>query len=171
MTTDRLETPHLVGEFKDAMSMLASGVCVVTTTDQEGTAYGFAATSVTSVSMDPALLLICQATSSRSHSVFATCDALAVNVLAAGQQQLAERFASPLVDRFAHAGFCPGTTGAPIHPDALATVECRMEKSIPAGDHSILLADVRAVRVRPGEPLVYLGRRYRQIAGDAPMTI
>lgn len=164
MTANALGDPPVAETFKEAMSALAGGVCVVTTVDDQGTPHGFAATSVTSVSLDPPLILICQARTSRSHRVFAACESLAVNMLTADQRHLAERFAGRVADRFADAGFVTGDTGVPTCPAALATVECRLVETIDAGDHSILLGEVRSVRARPGTPLIYHGRRYQQVS-------
>ncbi|WP_158895091.1 flavin reductase family protein [Amycolatopsis anabasis] len=152
-----------VAGFTEAMASLAGGVCVVTCVDEAGTPRGFAATSVTSVSLDPPLVLVCLAKTSRSHPVFSRCEWLAVNVLTAEQQELAVRFSTPVADRFAGAGFGPGRGGAPVHPDALANVECRRIETVDAGDHSVLLAEVAAVRTRTGEPLVYHGRQYQRL--------
>lgn len=157
-----MRTP-LVDDFKEAMAALASGVCVVTTIDGDDAPRGFAATSVTSVSMRPPLLLVCQAKTSRSYGIFSTCKHLTVNVLAAGQQELAARFSSTCADRFADTGFVLGPSGTPHHPAALASVECVRQRTVDAGDHSVLLAEVLSVRTRPGEPLVYHHRRYQRM--------
>ncbi|WP_316527819.1 flavin reductase family protein [Kitasatospora brasiliensis] len=149
--------------FKDAMAALAGGVCVVTTTGPDGTPYGFAATSVTSVSLDPPMMLVCQAKSSRSYELFAGAGPVAINVLAAGQRSVAERFATPKIDKFAGTGFEYTDGLAPELPGALAAVQCRRARTIDAGDHSVLLLDVVAVRTAAGEPLVYHGRRYGRL--------
>lgn len=150
-------------DFKEAMAALAGGVCVITTVSPEGSPVGFTATAVTSVSLTPPLLLVCVAKNARSHALFAGCQHLTVNVLAAEQQELATRFAAPVADRFAGAGFEPGLDHTPRHPAALACVECRRTETIDAGDHSVLLAEVVSVRARPGAPLVYHGRRYQRL--------
>ncbi|KOV62013.1 flavin reductase family protein [Streptomyces sp. MMG1121] len=153
----------LEAHFKDAMAALAGGVCVVTTTGPDGVPYGFAATSVTSVSLDPPMMLVCQAKSSRSYELFAGAGPVAVNMLAARQRPVAERFAAPVDDKFAGTGFECADGLAPVLPGALAAVQCRRVRTIDAGDHSVLLLDVRAVRTAPGEPLIYHGRRYERL--------
>lgn len=158
-----MSAEDLQAGFRDAMASLAGAVCVVTTTRPDGVPVGFAATSVTSVSLDPPLLLVCQAKSSRSHAVFASADLLAVNVLSARQQHLAVRFSTRVPDRFAGAGFERATGGALVHPDALASAVCGRVDTVDAGDHSVLLAQVRSVRAKPGEPLVYQQRRYQTL--------
>ncbi|SDW60145.1 NADH-FMN oxidoreductase RutF, flavin reductase (DIM6/NTAB) family [Amycolatopsis xylanica] len=153
-------------EFKEAMAALAGGVCVVTAVDSEGAPRGFAATSVTSVSMRPPMLLVCQSKSSGSYPVFANCEHLTVNVLAADQHELAGLFSTPGADRFTGTGFVPGPEGTPVHPDALASVECRLRETVDAGDHSVLMAEVLSVRTCPGEPLIYHDRRYQRLSQD-----
>ncbi|MET9264298.1 flavin reductase family protein [Amycolatopsis sp. NPDC004079] len=155
-------TAALLDEFKDAMSALAGGVCVVTALDDDGTPRGYAATSVTSVSMRPPLLLVCQAKTSSSYDVFSRCSRFGVNVLAAEQTELAALFATPGADRFGDTGFEPGEEGTLLHPDALAAIECRRRETVDAGDHGLLLGEVRAATTRPGDPLVYHGRRYQR---------
>lgn len=154
---------ELLDGFKEAMAGLAGGVCVVTTVDPDGVPCGFAATSVTSVSLRPPMLLVCQATTSSSYPVFVTCEYFAVNVLAVEQRDLAALFATPDADRFDGTGFRPGEYNVPLHPMALATVQCRRRETVDAGDHSLLMGEVCAARGRHGEPLVYQGRRYQRL--------
>ncbi|MFE0027602.1 flavin reductase family protein [Amycolatopsis sp. NPDC059021] len=156
-------TAALLDEFKDAMATLAGGVCVVTALDADGTPRGYAATSVTSVSMRPPLLLVCQAKSSSSYEVFARCSRFGVNVLAAEQVELAALFATPGADRFGGTGFEPGEHGTLLHPGALAGIECRRRDTVDAGDHGLLLGEVCAARTCPGDPLVYHGRCYQRV--------
>ena len=156
-------TAALLDEFKDAMAALAGGVCVVTAVAGDGTPRGYAATSVTSVSMHPPLLLVCQAKTSGSYGVFSRCTYFGVNVLTAEQAELAALFATPGADRFGGTGFEPGEHGTLLHPEALATVECRRRDTVDAGDHGLLLGEVCAVRTRSGDPLVYHGRRYQRV--------
>ncbi|NHD16066.1 MULTISPECIES: flavin reductase family protein [Actinopolyspora] len=166
----REEPAHeeLVAEFKEAMSSLAAGVCVVTTLNQHAEPIGFAASSVASVSVDPLLLLVCQAKSARSHGVFAECENFAVSVLAAEQRELAERFAKPVADRFSGSGFVAGGRRAPTHPDALARLQCRRVETVDAGDHSILLGRPVEISTTRGDPLVYQARRFRRVE---PLTV
>ncbi|MBD0673177.1 flavin reductase family protein [Streptomyces sp. CBMA156] len=165
MSRESLLAPSddLRAHFKDAMAALAGGVCVVTTTGPDGTPYGFAATSVTSVSLDPPMMLVCQAKSSRSYRLFAEAGPVAINVLAAGQRPVAERFATSVDDKFAGTGFEYAEGLAPVLPGALAAVRCRRARTVDAGDHSVLLLDVLDVRTAPGEPLIYHGRRYERL--------
>ncbi|MET8852834.1 flavin reductase family protein [Amycolatopsis sp. NPDC004625] len=156
-------TAALLDEFKDAMAALAGGVCVVTALDDDGNPRGYAATSVTSVSMRPPLLLVCQAKTSSSYRLFSRCTHFGVNVLTAEQAELAALFATPGADRFGGTGFETGEHGTLLHPDALASVECRRRETVDAGDHGLLLGEVCAAHTRPGDPLVYHGRRYQRV--------
>lgn len=156
--------PNVLPSFKDAMAALAGGVCLVTAVDEKAEPVGFAASSVTSVSLDPPLLLMCQAKSSRSHRVFSACSLFAVNVLGEQQRDLAVRFSTPGVDRFTGTGFALDSAGVPTHPSALARVRCRRTRTIDAGDHSIIIGEVVDVDVTGGRPLVHQDRRYQRIA-------
>ena len=157
-------TDELQEAFRAAMAGLAGGVCVVTTTDDEDEPRGFAATSVTSLSLHPPLLAVSQSRGSSSHDVFRDCAHFGVSVLAREQRELADRFATSGADRFTGTGFRHGRHGCPLHPEALAEVECARRDTVDAGDHVLLIGEVCAVRTRAGDPLVYQDRRYHRLA-------
>lgn len=164
---DRLGA-DLMADFKDAMAALAAGVCLVTTSDERCRPVGFAASSVTSVSLGPPMLLVCQAKTSGSYPVFTECGTFAVNVLGAQQRELADRFATPGAARFTDTGFVQREEpGAPVHPEALARLLCRRTRTIDAGDHAIILGEVCEAEVTAGDPLVYQQRRFQRVMPQA----
>ncbi|MFH9353984.1 flavin reductase family protein [Kitasatospora sp. NPDC017646] len=164
--------PHATpDEFRAALSQLAAGVSLVTVHDEEdGEDVGMTATSFLSVSLDPPLVLISVREDSRMDEVLSRNDTWAVSVLAEGQKTLGSRFAmrGRLSDRllFADTPHHRGAhTGAPLIEGALATVECRTEQRIPAGDHILLVGRVleAAVPTPGGQPLLYFRGGYRAL--------
>src|SRR3546814_4469031 len=98
MTAMTLETT--VESFKDAMAALPSGVTIVTTCDDAWRPWGFTASAITSLSMDPPLVLICLAKSARCHPAFMALDRWNIHILGEEHTELAYRFASRDADKF-----------------------------------------------------------------------
>ncbi|MGW0184447.1 flavin reductase family protein [Streptomyces sp. NPDC003362] len=167
-------------EFRAAMSRLAAGVVLVTAVEPPldpddptapgGEDVGMTATAFMSVSLDPPLVLVSLREGSRMDDLLAEQPLWAVSVLAESQRQIAGRFAMKgrVSDRllFADLPHRRGeASGAPLVGGALATLECRTEQRVPAGDHTlvigrVLTADVPGV---DGGPLAYFRGRYRQL--------
>jgi flavin reductase (DIM6/NTAB) family NADH-FMN oxidoreductase RutF len=102
----------------------------------------------------------------RSVSVidaFRAAEFFGINVLAAGQRELSERFARKGLDRFAGVPWHRGKTGAPLLEGALATLECAVSQRTPSGDHEILVGHVLHTRVADGSPLVFYASGYRTL--------
>ena len=85
--------------FRQALSQLAAGTSIVTTRDEDGRLFGMTATAVTSVSLDPPLVLVCVDNRVRTAAVLQAQAPFVVQFLAANQEALARRFASPIADR------------------------------------------------------------------------
>src|SRR5712692_3461829 len=103
----------------------ASGITISTVLDAAGRAQGMTANSFTSVSLVPPLLLICVDHRSKLLECFRERNHFGINVLHQSQRYLSERFAGRGYDRFEGVDWYPGQTGAPLLPNALATIECR----------------------------------------------
>lgn len=86
---------------RDAFGAFATGVTVVTASDAAGKPIGFTANSFTSVSLDPPLLLVCLAKSSRNYESMTSAGRFAINVLSETQKDVSNTFARPVEDRFA----------------------------------------------------------------------
>jgi len=151
-------TAH-AGQFRHALSRFASGVTIVTCYDAAGRPRGFTASSFTSLSLDPPLVLVCLARSADCHRAFATADRYAVHILRAEQADLAERFGGRRADKFDGTPFCVGEAGTPVLPGALATLSCAAHAVLPGGDHSILVGRVVDMAVADGAPLLHFDRR------------
>ena len=153
--------------FRDAMGQMASGVTIITMRI-EGEDHGFTASSFTSLSLDPMLVLVCVVKTQRCHALLQQAGHYAANILAYSQQDLGLRFADPLItDRFAGIATTRAATGAPILPDSLAWVDCRVRDVLPGGDHSIFVGEVVAGDARSsGAALVYHNRHWERVGGE-----
>ncbi|GAA3834833.1 flavin reductase family protein [Streptomyces phyllanthi] len=159
------------------MSRLASGVVLVTAhepaLDPEGPPgedVGMTATSFMSVSLDPPLVMVSLREGSRMDDLLAEQPLWAVSVLSESQRHIAGRFAMKgrLSDRllFQDVPYVRGVaSGAPVLDGALATLECRTEQRVTAGDHTLVIGRVltAAVPAADGGPLTYFRGRYRQL--------
>ncbi len=153
-------------DFRQAMGCFATGVTVITV-DQDGEVHGMTANAFTSVSLDPTLILVCVDHRTRTHSHLHARKRFGVNVLAADQQSISEYYART-VETHQHAEeagarFDRTAHGTPVLHGALAYLECRLQTTQAAGDHTIFIAEVEDVLVREGEPLLYFRSQYRQM--------
>ncbi|MDH6113666.1 flavin reductase ActVB [Kitasatospora sp. MAP12-15] len=148
--------------FRDAMSLLAAPTAIVATRDADGQPWGFTASAVTSVSLDPPLLLVGIARTSSCHQALVSAAEFTVNVLGEQHQDIARRFATHGLDRFAGSGLTswPGTA-LPCLPDARVLLRCTVAQVTPAGDHDLLLGAVTGIRIgHPGRSLVWYQRTF-----------
>jgi flavin reductase (DIM6/NTAB) family NADH-FMN oxidoreductase RutF len=155
------------GVFRAAMGQMASGVTVVTM-HVDGEDHGFTATSFTSLSLEPMLVLVCVVKAQRSHLLIEQAGHFAVNILGCNQQELGKRFADPVIyDRFAGLTVARAATGAPVLPDSLAWVDCELREVLPGGDHSIFIGEVSAAFASTSDAaLVYHNRQWGRFRGD-----
>jgi flavin reductase (DIM6/NTAB) family NADH-FMN oxidoreductase RutF len=154
-------------QFVAGMRQLAAGVTLVTTA-LDGARAGLTATAVCSVSAEPPQLLACVNREAEAHSLLLASGRLAVNLLSAGQRGLADRFSGRTgvngEARFGAGRWTTMVTGAPILEDAPASFDCEIVTAHEAGTHTIFIARVLAVAVRPGlSPVVYLDGLYGRI--------
>ena len=155
--------PVTIETFKQAVGSFATGVTIITARDGRGGLHGFTANSFTSVSLDPPLVLVCLARRAPSLRGFSIGGPFAVNILAAGQQELSGQFARPAADKFEGAGQVTGQNGAPLLGGCHAHLECRLEHWFHGGDHVILVGYVTRAEVADNEPLLFHRSRYTQL--------
>jgi flavin reductase (DIM6/NTAB) family NADH-FMN oxidoreductase RutF len=166
--------PQETGEFdrrdlRNALGAFGTGVTVITTKDDEGRLYGVTASSFNSVSLSPPLVLWSQSRSAPSHAVFRNAPRFAVNILAADQTDLSERFSRPSVDKFAGVDFSFTDVGMPLLSGTAGHFICSNENQIDGGDHVIYLARVLAYcHDVAARPLFFWKGRYLQ--PELPIT-
>jgi flavin reductase (DIM6/NTAB) family NADH-FMN oxidoreductase RutF len=156
---------------RNALGEFATGVVVVTANGPDCTPVGMTMSSFNAVSLDPPLVLFSIGKQANSLSAFAAAESYVINVLAGHQEDLSNRFARPLSDKWAGLDFERGLGGAPLLKGALAHFECARHELIEGGDHLIFLAKVEHFSVAPGnaDPLIFLRGRYRRIRNDWQM--
>ncbi len=159
-------------DFRKAMGSFATGVTVITV-DLDGKVHGMTANALTSVSLEPLLLLVCVDHAAQTHAHLRAKKRFGVNILAEGQQPISEFYARRVelqgdAEQEAGARFDRTAHGTPVLHGALAYLECRLKSTQEAGDHTIFIAEVEEVVVREGEPLLYFRGRYREIGGEDP---
>jgi flavin reductase (DIM6/NTAB) family NADH-FMN oxidoreductase RutF len=147
--------------FRDALAAFATGVTIVTARDADGAPVGLTANSFNSVSLAPPLVLWSLWRGAGSMQAFARGSHYAINILAADQHDLAERFAGKTRDRFAGLAWREGAGGAPLLEGAAAVFECFNRSQYEEGDHIIFVGEVERCARRPGaSPLIFHGGRY-----------
>jgi len=127
------------------MGCFPTGVTVVTARDAKGKPFGLTVNSLTSVSLDPPLILVCIDRGASSHDPLVSASSFAVSVLSDEQVSVARRFASePSDGRFEGIGWRQVASGDPVVDGATAWLSCTRESVYGAGDHSIVLGRVEA---------------------------
>lgn len=152
-------------EFRRALGLFASGVCVVTTRDASGRLHGITVSAFCSVSLEPPLISVCIEKNTGSHQAFTESAAFVVNILNANQQHVSDRFAARIADKFEGVAYSAGVNDLPVLDGALANLECVLKHSFDAGDHTIFVGQIEKSTVSEREPLVYFQGSYRAI-GD-----
>jgi flavin reductase (DIM6/NTAB) family NADH-FMN oxidoreductase RutF len=150
-------------DFRHAIGHFPTGVTVVTSVGIDGQPVGTTANAVSSLSLDPPLILVCFDRSSQTLEAVLAHGAFAVNVLGARQQHLSANFARRgLAAAWDGVRHRPGRTGSPRLHGVLATLECTVEHRLPGGDHEIVVGRVRDVETSAAEapPLVFWRGRY-----------
>lgn len=164
MTTDidPVGTDPLV--LRQAYACFPSGVTAVCAL-VDSVPVGMAASSFTTVSLDPPLVSVCVQDTSTTWPVLATAPRLGVTVLGAGHAEACRQLARRTGDRFAGLAWTATTSGAVVLQDAPAVLDCSVENVVVAGDHSIVVLRVHALRAEHDlDPLVFHRSRFRALA-------
>lgn len=171
MTVSLASPDTLVSDFRYAMRRLAATVTLVTTSDADGQRYGMLATSVTSVTMEPPMLLVCVSRSAHVHPALMARKRMCINVLLDEQAELVRAFSSSLPhdERFANAHCENHTTfDLPYLRVAQALFFCEVDQVVEAGTHSVVLARVLESRaIDAVRPMVYVDGRMSHLPGSA----
>lgn len=157
-----------VRHFRNALSQFATGVTVITTRLADGSFFGLTASSFNSVSLDPPLVLWSLAQGASSLPLFTGNSHYVINVLAAAQAELAERFARRIENRFEGVDFVLSHTGLPILKGAAAWFECHNRSRYPEGDHVIFVGEVERCDVQPQAALVFHGGHFVSTISKSP---
>lgn len=152
-------------EFREALGRFATGVAVVTAQTEEGEAVGVTVNSLTSVSLDPPLVLICLDRKMTAIEAFSRGQHFAINVLAENQQALSERFAFRRHSGFEGVAFETWNGGCPVIDGCVANLECSRFEVHSGGDHLIVVGRVERIRTSDRKPLLYFRGDYDGLCG------
>jgi flavin reductase (DIM6/NTAB) family NADH-FMN oxidoreductase RutF len=158
--------------FREIMSTFPSGVAIVTARGDDGKPRGLTVSAFCPVSLSPPLVLVCIDKASNSLIAIQRSGGFTVNLLAAGREELARRYASKAEDKFdGVATRAPEVVeaGPILVDDCIAYAACRVHSAIEAGDHFIIVGLVEEGEHRAGEvPLMYGRRVFTDWAAHLP---
>ncbi|TPV96513.1 MAG: flavin reductase [Myxococcales bacterium FL481] len=156
--------------FRGALAKFGSGVTVVTTL-AEAQDVGLTVSAFCSVSTDPPQVLVCIANKSPARDAMHARGHFAVSVLSRDQLDLGARFAGMIpgvTNRFSGVAIERAPSGCALIVGAIATLDCRVEQAVAAGDHTVFVGQVMACTTAEGSPLLYQDRAWRELAA-APL--
>ena len=151
-------------KFRQCLSKFATGVTVVTCSDDDGRPYGITANSFSSVSLEPRLILWNVAKVSNSLQAFLDAEYFAINILASDQQQLSSHFAKSDHTLFDPVEILRSEENVPLIPGTLGCFECRAFNIHECGDHYIIIGEVVRFEARDAEPLLFFNGKYASLA-------
>ena len=156
------EPVDVVTGLKGAMRRLASGVAIVTALGDEAPV-GMAATSITSLTMDPPAILVCVNQSAGIHAHLTPGCPVSINLLSRHQRDVSSAFGGAVAReaRFGVGSWTADAHGLPILEEAQANLSCTVDSMTPYGTHSIVIARVQAVRLSDAvDPLIFQDGAY-----------
>lgn len=150
--------------FRDTLGMFGTGVCVVTGQAPGAAPFGMTVNSFSSVSLEPPLVLWSIQKNSEMLATFEQIDRWAINVLGLDQQADSNRYAKKGDHALEEGSFRVGRTGMPVLRNCIAQFECVDVQRVDAGDHIILIGEVKAFhKKREAKPLMFYAGKYREL--------
>jgi flavin reductase (DIM6/NTAB) family NADH-FMN oxidoreductase RutF len=152
------------GILRHAYGMFPSGVTAMCALI-DSKPVGLAASSFTSVSIDPALVSVCVAHTSATWPVLRTAPRLGISVLAAEHDQIVRELSSKTGDRFGNVGWEAAPTDAVFVHGSTLWMDCQIDNEVPAGDHDIVVLKVQSLQPYPdAAPMVFHASKFRQLS-------
>jgi len=152
---------------RNVLGHFATGLTVITAATENGPA-GFTCQSFASLSLEPALVTFSPARTSSTWPLLRAAGRFTVNILPAEHQHLAAQFARSGADKFAGVDHSPSPLGNPVLDGALAWVDCELHQEYDGGDHTIVVAAVRALSARSDvDPLLFFKGDYVSVQESA----
>lgn len=153
-------------DFRRVMGQFATGVAVITTLHR-GELCGMTANSVTSISLEPVIILVSIARNAHTGAAILETGRFVVNILRDDQEELSHRFARPSPEKFDGVDVEVDEGDAPRLSDCLAYVICRVSSIVPAGDHDVVFAQVVKAQAAGGSPLLFYRGGYHRLPAEA----
>ena len=148
--------------FKRACSHLPTGVAIVTGMEADEP-FGFTVSSLMVLSGGPPLVSICVDRASSRVAQLLRIGSFSINILRTEQSELATRFATRGVERFEGIAWSTNSFGGPILQDVVGALLCELRSDLEAGDHRLLIGEVKEIVLNGGDPLVYWRRAFHRL--------
>ena len=148
-------------ELRNALGRFPTGVAIASTLSDGEQPVGITINSLTSISLEPALIAWSIDNRSASYDSFTKAKEFAVTVLAESQANLAMRFATPVVDKFKDLEI--DRSSAPVIPGGCAWFKCRTYRTILLGDHTMLVGEIIDFDAGSLSPLVFAGGQFQHL--------
>ncbi len=152
-------------ELRRIRGRFATGVTVVTASN-DGRVSGLTVSAFAVVSLEPPLVLVCLDHASRTLGAVERSGRFGVNVLAEGQEELAQRFSTKNEEKIAAGAATRGEMAVPLLVGAHAYLECRVDRMVEGGDHAIVVGAVERARLGSGRPLLFYRGRYASLRDE-----
>jgi flavin reductase (DIM6/NTAB) family NADH-FMN oxidoreductase RutF len=155
-------------QLRNAMRFWATGITVVTAA-YEGMRHGMTVSSFTSVSLEPAQVLVSLQQNTRTHDLIMRSRAFGINILNDNQKEISDKFAGRIADeenRLSQVETFKIRSNIPFIKGGMAHLECKVVTTIGSGTHTIFIGEVLEVVTseQPAEPLIYYNRKYRTLS-------
>ena len=157
-----------IRELRNALGQFTTGVAIITAAGADAGPVGMTINSFSSVSLEPALISWCIDRHAVSYEAFVNTRHFSITVLADHQAELAMRFAARGADKFRNIE----TDGdaAPVVAGGCAWFMCELFRSIPLGDHTMIIGEIQEFAYYPAAPLVFSGGNFGPLQPDTVGT-
>ena len=154
--------------FKEAWGRFPTGVSVITTVQKNGEIHGMAANGITSVSLEPPLVLVCIGHQRNSYKIVQQTKRFCINILNEFQQDIAEYYSRPQDQRTGDIAptFWFTSRGSAMLENSIASMDCQVKSEYESGDHSIFVGNVDEIKFGTGNPLIYHNRKFTRLPKD-----
>ncbi len=148
-----------------AFARFPTGVAVICARAEDGTDGGMTANAICSLSLDPLLVLVCFENEARTLPLVEAVGKFSVSILPEGARELADRFASKIEEGEKLRGVpSRDEDGVPVLEGSIAWAVCELDKTVEAGDHTIVIGEVKSLGASDGRPLVWFDGAYSSLA-------
>lgn len=150
-------------EFRNAIGCFSTGVTVITVKG-EGDTHAMTANAISSVSLDPPIILACIDHRAKCLNLIKDTGYFGVNILKDSQIDISRYFANQKCEQDPQFSFLLTENGAPLLRDALVNINCKVIQSIEVGDHTVFFGEVLDLKTDDGTPLCFYKGQYRELA-------
>ena len=149
--------------FRSAWGNFATGVSLVTTTEQDGSVHGMTANGIASISLDPMLSMVSVAHNANSYLIIKNTGRFGINILTDQQRAIGEFYAQSNNEgeNSPEAFFRLTQNGTPFLEGSLSSIDCRVVSTHVEGDHTLFIGAVESIQLGDGEPLLFFQGKWK----------